>query len=580
MTTISFTSGLLQYAGMINVTDHGAVGDGSADDTIAVQAAFSAVPSGGGTVYFPPGVYRLTDTTLVRRSGTKIVGAGQNASILSVAEADAYSNPPLPNATIPAIFQLNSISNTTGNEGNEITDVTIDGLTFRGPTTVAASTMKAINTVTSRRVRIRNCHFTLFGNETIWPSGPSPYTNDEWVIENNSFLTCWHSGSTLGAASVITGNGADWTIANNIFRDCYASIGPAGGGPTTPGGTFAVTGNVIVDDVGGGISIGDATGTGNIVSIAANVLVYTAQTYVSPVRCIRVTAPCRNIAIVGNVVYCKQHVSSAGGFDGIAVGGSSSDTARNVTVTGNAISVDVNSVNVASVGIVVTTDAAFTNSVILGGNTVEFANTGTALCIGIQGSSNVNGGTLKAVVTGNYVKGLTRSPNTHYAYDFTLSGTGVMQAYAVGNVADGGYQRWNGNLYQASAGDTTWDNVPIDDVPTRMYSRGGRNQTRIVLTYGATIATDASFGNWFSITATNGTAFTISNPANPVTGQQVMYTIRNTSGGALGALTFGTVFKIGASWTQPANGFSRTITFAYDGTNWIEVGRTAVNVSN
>jgi len=100
------------------------------------------------------------------------------------------------------------------------------------------------------------------------------------------------------------------------------------------------------------------------------------------------------------------------------------------------------------------------------------------------------------------------------------------------------------------------------------------------LTYGAAIATDASKGSELTITATNGTAFTVSNPTNPSVGQLLEYTIRNNAGGALGALTFDTLFKIGAAWAQPANGFSRSIGFRWNGTNWVEKYRAAADISN
>src|SRR5437763_14033134 len=45
-----------------NVRDHGAKGDGTSDDTAAVQAA---VEAGAGVVHFPKGVYKLTRTVTV-----------------------------------------------------------------------------------------------------------------------------------------------------------------------------------------------------------------------------------------------------------------------------------------------------------------------------------------------------------------------------------------------------------------------------------------------------------------------------------------------------------------------------------
>lgn len=101
---------------------------------------------------------------------------------------------------------------------------------------------------------------------------------------------------------------------------------------------------------------------------------------------------------------------------------------------------------------------------------------------------------------------------------------------------------------------------------------------RNALVYGATIAVNAQVGNEAVITATDGNAFTISNPTNGFAGQRITIRIRNTFG-VLGVLTFGTAYKA-AAWTQPANGFSRAIDFQYDGSNWIEVSRTPADVPN
>jgi hypothetical protein len=65
----------------VNVADFGAVGDGSSDDTGALQAAIDAAgPSSsptGGTVALPPGRYRLS-ASLVLPPAVSLVGAGWN----------------------------------------------------------------------------------------------------------------------------------------------------------------------------------------------------------------------------------------------------------------------------------------------------------------------------------------------------------------------------------------------------------------------------------------------------------------------------------------------------------------------
>jgi len=89
-------------------------------------------------------------------------------------------------------------------------------------------------------------------------------------------------------------------------------------------------------------------------------------------------------------------------------------------------------------------------------------------------------------------------------------------------------------------------------------------------TYGASVTINGNDGSLNIITATNSTNFTIANPLNAYAGQQLLIQVKNTSGGALGTITWDTQYKM-ASFTKPANGTRRTVTFIYDGTNWVEV---------
>jgi hypothetical protein len=63
-----------------NVKDFGAVGDGIADDTKAIQAAIAATLS--GAVFVPPGRYRITDHLRIEKNGLVLRGAGLDQSVL------------------------------------------------------------------------------------------------------------------------------------------------------------------------------------------------------------------------------------------------------------------------------------------------------------------------------------------------------------------------------------------------------------------------------------------------------------------------------------------------------------------
>ena len=60
--------------GAVNVKDYGATGDGSTDDRTSIINAISALGANGGTVFFPPGRYRINSTITVNgNSGGNVV---------------------------------------------------------------------------------------------------------------------------------------------------------------------------------------------------------------------------------------------------------------------------------------------------------------------------------------------------------------------------------------------------------------------------------------------------------------------------------------------------------------------------
>lgn len=99
------------------------------------------------------------------------------------------------------------------------------------------------------------------------------------------------------------------------------------------------------------------------------------------------------------------------------------------------------------------------------------------------------------------------------------------------------------------------------------------------LTYSASITPDCTLGGVMLLTVTNGTAFAINAPTNGIAGQRLLIKISNTSGGAVGTITWNAVFKKTA-FTTPATANNRSIEFLYDGTNWVETFKSAADVGN
>lgn len=102
--------------------------------------------------------------------------------------------------------------------------------------------------------------------------------------------------------------------------------------------------------------------------------------------------------------------------------------------------------------------------------------------------------------------------------------------------------------------------------------------------YSATITPSPDSGaHLITIIPTDGAAFTIANPSTGIAGDRMTIRIVNTTGGALGAVTWGSapasVYRL-AAWTNPATGYYRAITFANDGSYWREISRTTGDVPN
>lgn len=102
-------------SGVVNVRDHGAKGDGKADDTAAILAAIGAARTDQGrffwpsrVVYFPAGTYRVTDTLLKRDENGRYLASmaliGESVESTRIRLDDATAGFTDPKSPKPVIY--------------------------------------------------------------------------------------------------------------------------------------------------------------------------------------------------------------------------------------------------------------------------------------------------------------------------------------------------------------------------------------------------------------------------------------------------------------------------------------------
>jgi Pectate lyase superfamily protein len=92
-----------------------------------------------------------------------------------------------------------------------------------------------------------------------------------------------------------------------------------------------------------------------------------------------------------------------------------------------------------------------------------------------------------------------------------------------------------------------------------------------------TVTLNSREARTFQLYVRDGNNFGIANLAEPKTGRRASFQIRNLVGAPMGFVNWDTGYKM-AAWVNPANQFSRSIEFQYDGQFWHEMSRTPADV--
>ena len=101
---------------IVSAQDFGATGNGSTDDTAAIQAAITSLNTTGGTVYLPRGTYKVSSTLNITHNNITIAGDGKGATTIStyVASGDIISFTSLAHGGVRDLAITASTAQTTG----------------------------------------------------------------------------------------------------------------------------------------------------------------------------------------------------------------------------------------------------------------------------------------------------------------------------------------------------------------------------------------------------------------------------------------------------------------------------------
>ena len=112
---------------LLSARDYGAVGNGIADDTAAIQAAIdAAVATGRLAVYLPAGTYKVSGTLTIGVHGLSLTGAGREATILtanSAAQPIITISSGVTYVTVRSMTLTRSVAATSGGNGITATGV-------------------------------------------------------------------------------------------------------------------------------------------------------------------------------------------------------------------------------------------------------------------------------------------------------------------------------------------------------------------------------------------------------------------------------------------------------------------------
>lgn len=234
-----------RFASQVSVLDYGAVGDGVADDAVAIQAAADAAKAAGGMVYAPAGTYRIASTVTIREvradfsSASVTVDAG-SAMLVIGGRASTGSNPE--QAFGPVLRTGGATEVPTcrvmGAKGQRIEVNHCDYLQLYADTSTG-------NSGTDYSIAYSTFHLVKVDKLELSTNDATPNSTTQWINENTFFLkrtntliirgtynhnhNWFHAGAFEGAAVLDFQVGSSNTVWGARFEGYAADVTFAAG---------------------------------------------------------------------------------------------------------------------------------------------------------------------------------------------------------------------------------------------------------------------------------------------------------------------------------------------------------------
>ena len=428
--------------GVTNVMQFGAVGDGTTNDFVAIQAAFDSLPSTGGVIEFPDGLTFGSESTgfggdangihIINKDNITVLGNGATTkrlhSLVNVDHILTFQG--CGNVTLENLnFDINGIEKFGGitfeANGRTIKDINVIGCSFVDSDPQVATSGDRFGliigdgneTTDITNVNITNCFTRLCQMEV---------NGQEVVISNSTFQKSFNRGIAIvtGGSNRVRRN---FSITGCSFYDCADSFINLGQDPTNGNGNIYENINIIGNlfyNSGTEVTTGDT---------APSYFISFSNTGQTP------PGTWRNLNIVGNT-FLDASGSRGIGINAISIAADSTSELNGINISDNIIYLNASSYTTPVISLVYPKRFSVCNNQIYGasvtkglyfnfaekgtvsGNTVECS--GELLRFDGMNGSNLNGYCVK----NNHALTVTATDtvaNDPQVYDHMESWTGL-----------------------------------------------------------------------------------------------------------------------------------------------------------